>query len=55
MLRYFQRMTTRNERAGIDDRWHKRVKAPDGATEVKVDALSDIDELPSQYTPGDAE
>lgn len=39
MLRYFQRMTTRNERAGIDDRWHKRVKAPDGAMRTERSAV----------------
>ncbi|TDL06725.1 site-specific integrase [Mycolicibacterium obuense] len=38
-LRYFQRMTTRNERAGIDDRWHKRVKAPDGAMRTERSAV----------------
>lgn len=39
VLRYFQRMTTRNERAGIDDRWHKRVKAPDGAMRTERSAV----------------
>ncbi|WP_167759325.1 site-specific integrase [Mycobacterium sp. PS03-16] len=32
-------MTTRNERAGIDDRWHKRVKAPDGAMRTERSAV----------------
>lgn len=31
LLRYVQSVTTRNERAGIDDHWHKRVKDADGA------------------------
>ena len=39
VLRYFRRMTTRNERAGIDDRWHKRVKAPDGAMRTERSAV----------------
>ncbi|BBY31498.1 tyrosine-type recombinase/integrase [Mycolicibacterium sediminis] len=32
-------MITRNERAGIDDRWHKRVKAPDGTTRTERSAV----------------
>ena len=30
---------TRNQRAGIDDRWHKRVKGPDGAMRTERSAL----------------
>lgn len=32
-------MITRDERAGIDDRWHKRVKGPDGTMRAKRSAL----------------
>ncbi|WP_395310236.1 hypothetical protein V4U86_05285 [Mycobacterium sp. AMU20-3851] len=32
-------MTTRNERAGIDDRWHKRVKGPDGTMRTERSAV----------------
>ena len=28
---------------------------PEGATEVKIDAMTDIDELPSHFIPGDAQ
>lgn len=32
-------MVTRNERAGIDDRWHKRVKDPDGTMRAERSAV----------------
>lgn len=40
MLRYGAPMTaTRNQRAGIDDRWHKRVKGPDGTMRTEQSAV----------------
>lgn len=33
------RMTTRHQRAGIDDRWTKRVKGPDGKTRTERSAV----------------
>jgi hypothetical protein len=30
---------TRNERAGIDDRWHKRVKDPNGTMRTERSAV----------------
>lgn len=32
-------MPSRNQRAGIEDRWHKRVKAPDGTTKTERSAV----------------
>jgi integrase len=32
-------MTTRNQRAGIDDRWHRRVKGPDGKIQTEHSAV----------------
>jgi integrase len=32
-------MTTRNQRAGIDDRWHRRVKGPDGKIHTERSAV----------------
>ena len=32
-------MTLRHQRAGIDDRWHKRVKGPDGETRTERSAV----------------
>src|ERR1700694_5174744 len=32
-------MTTRNQRADIDDRWHKRVKGPDGSMRTERSAV----------------
>ncbi len=32
-------MTTRHQRAGIDDRWHKRVKQPDGTVTTERSAV----------------
>ena len=32
-------MITRNERAGIDDRWHKRVKDPNGTMRTERSAV----------------
>jgi integrase len=39
ILRYVVSMTTRHQRAGIDDRWHKRVKGPDGKTHTERSAV----------------
>lgn len=40
LLRYFVAMAiTRNQRAGIDDRWHRRVKAEDGTMRTERSAL----------------
>jgi integrase len=38
-LRYVRGVITRNERAGIDDRWHKRVKEPDGTMRTERSAV----------------
>jgi integrase len=39
-LRYASAMTTgRNQRAGIDDRWYKRVKGPDGVVRKEKSAM----------------
>jgi hypothetical protein len=32
-------VTTRHQRAGIDDRWHKRVKGPDGKMRTERSAV----------------
>ena len=38
-LRHVRDVTTRNERAGIDDRWHKRVKESDGTMRTERSAV----------------
>ncbi|MDT5366023.1 MAG: hypothetical protein QOC62_454 [Mycobacterium sp.] len=37
--RYAASMTARNQRAGIDDRWHKKVKGPDGKIHTERSVL----------------
>jgi hypothetical protein len=39
LLRYVRFVITRNERAGIDDRWHKRVKEIDGSMRTEQSAV----------------
>ena len=36
---YAASMTARNQRAGIDDRWHKKVKGPDGKIHTERSVL----------------
>ena len=39
LLRYVVSVATRHQRAGIDDRWHKRVKGPDGKMRTERSAV----------------